>query len=202
MGKLVGPFFGFSASPTIIKSMVVHGGCEALSLGVTASAGSPGASVPVSVRSSGDKGGIEAETGREPGSGGNPTFPTLPALLQFTPEQAVSLFPDEGVVPGLPTVSRKMPEEVIPFGREPKEGLLVKEDAIPMSAVARQQLIIGQAVSLPSDADGVPELPTVSRKTSEEVTSFDRESGDGSLGREDALTISTVASQLFVKGWG
>ena len=92
--------------------MVVHGGREALSLGVIAPARSPGASVPVSVRSSGDKGGIETETGREPGSGGNPTLPTLPANMQFTPEQAVSLFPGEGVVPGLPTVSRKMPEEV------------------------------------------------------------------------------------------
>ena len=118
--------------------MVTSGGHEALSLGEIAPARSPGADVPELVRSSGDKGGIEAETGREPGSGGNPTLPTLPALLQFTPEQAVSLFPDEGVVPGLPTVSRKMPEEVIPFGREPKEGLLVKEDAIPMSAVVRR----------------------------------------------------------------
>ena len=52
-GKLVGPFFGFSASPTITKQMVVHGGREALSFGVIASARSPGAGVPVSARSGG-----------------------------------------------------------------------------------------------------------------------------------------------------
>ena len=149
----------------------------------------------MSARSSGDKGGMETGLGREPGSGGNPTLPTLPANMQFTPEQAVSLFSGEGAVPGLPTVSRKMPEEVTSFGREPKEGLLGKEVALPMSAAARQQLITGQAVSLAFDADGVPELPTVSRKTSEEVTSFDRELGDGPLGREDALSMPTVASQ-------
>ena len=56
--------------------MVVRGGDEALSFGVTASAGSPGASVPEWGRSSGDKGGLEAGLGREPGA----LVETLPPL--------------------------------------------------------------------------------------------------------------------------
>ena len=64
--------------------MVVRGSDEALSIGVTASAEAPGASGPDWGRSSGDKGGIEAGLGREPGPGGNPTPSTLPAFLQLT----------------------------------------------------------------------------------------------------------------------
>ena len=76
--------------------MVTSGGHEALSLGEIAPARSPGADVPELVRSSGDKGGIEAELGREPGSGGNPTPTTLPAAMQLTSELAVSRFRGEG----------------------------------------------------------------------------------------------------------
>ena len=79
--------------------MVVRGSDEALSIGVTASAEAPGASGPDWGRSSGDKGGIEAGLGREPGPGGDPTPSTLPAVLQLTFEQAVSQFGGEGVVP-------------------------------------------------------------------------------------------------------
>ena len=178
----------------------VHGGCEALSLGVIASARSPGGSVPVSARSSGDKGGMETGLGREPGSGGNPTLSTLPANLQFTPEQAVSLSPGEGVVPGLLTVSRKMPEEVVSSGREPKEGPLGREDALTMSTVAGQLFVKGQAVSLPFDEEVVPELPTVSRETSDGVNPFDRESGEVPLSGEDAPTMLEATRELPTQG--
>ena len=60
--------------------MVVRGSDEALSIGVTASAEAPGASGPDWGRSSGDKGGIEAGLGREPGPGGDLT-PSLSHLV-------------------------------------------------------------------------------------------------------------------------
>ena len=55
-------------------------------------------------RSSGDKGGIEAGLGREPGPGGDLTPSTLPAVLQLIPEQAVSQSGGESVDMGLITL--------------------------------------------------------------------------------------------------
>ena len=126
--------------------MVVRGSDEALSIGVTASAEAPGASGPDWGRSSGDKGGIEAGLGREPGPGGDLTPSTLPAVLQLIPEQAVSQFGGESVVPEPSTVSRGTSEEVCASDRESWDASLGGEDA-PSTLPALLQLTSEQAVS-------------------------------------------------------